>query len=549
MKRLLFSPKHTEAGPAESDERGYIVAQTALLLIPLMIFAAFATDIGYWYVQGQKAQQAVDAAALAGVTLLPDVDAAITEAREVAARNGFTDATPGDNTDFLTGPLPQIEVSTPTPGTLEVKVRREESSFLGRVVLDGIIVERFAIADFVAPLHLGNPSSALGTGTIPQASLGVPSDLVWIAMNSYCTDIERGDHLMAGFTNGIVDRTYNTCGPADGDVAAGAVTNPNHDPDGYVFVAEMAPGSSPIDIDLFEPGAGCTDAPDPNLDTGDSTAAPRIYYRVYGPSTSLNHKSFIDNNTPIATGLFAGDACYTNSPTGDGWWPAANGLAAPGPEGGFYYLQLSVRNPSSPDLDTTDEYWAESGINSFSVRATRSGVNQACIFSAADTTCPKLYALDWLPMFRSLDNTEDEFFLTEVEEGHAGATMQITVFDAADGAQSMQFAGPDGVSVPFSYRYVDRSRMGFTGADYFETSNTPTVDTCSWGATASNPCLLTTPFDNFNDHMLEISIQIPPNYTCGGNCWWTVRYASGGGTGDRTNWSISYVGDPVRLVE
>ena len=337
-------------------EGGYVIAQTALLIIPMMIFAALATDIGYWYVQGQKAQRTVDAASLAGVPLLPDYDAAAAEARAVATRNGFLDATPNDNSDFLTGPLPQVEVSIPRPGALEVKVRREESSFLGRVVLDSIVVERFAVAEFVSPLYLGNPSSGLGTGIIPQSELGVPPDGTWLGLNAYCYDKENGDHFMAGYYDG---QTYNgahhrQCGPTDGHVESWATPNPTYDPDGYVFVVQLQPGSPSVDLSLFEPGYNCDTASN-SVVTGEystpisSAVGPRIYYRIYGPSTSLNHRRFVDTNVPIASGLFGRDDCYSNAPNGDGWYPMATSLPAPGAQGGFYYVQLSTPKSRSAE--------------------------------------------------------------------------------------------------------------------------------------------------------------------------------------------------------
>jgi len=543
------------AGDSRVAEAGYVVAQTALLIIPLMIFAAFATDIGYWYVQGQKAQKATDAAALSGVPFLPDTTAAFTEARDVLARNGFTDATPGDNSDFDTGPLPQVEVSIPRPGTLEVKVKREESSFLGRVVLDSIVVERFAIADFVTPLYLGNPSSGLGTGTIPQSELGVPPDNTWLAINAYCYDKENGDQFATGYFDGHADNGngHRQCGTAAGNIEPWANTNPTFDPDAYVFVVEMQPGGPAIDVSLFEPGVDCdpaTNAVVTNENGGPSN--PRIYYRVYGPNLSLNHRDFVDTNAPIATGLFPRNACYSNAPGGDGWYPMATGLVPPSASGGFYYVQLSTRNPALPDPDPGDSYWAENRINLFSLKAVPTGTSAVCIFSSTNPTCPQVYGLEWLPLYRNLAASEEEFYLTEIRDSHAGSRLIIRFFDAAEGVTNLQFVDPSGTAVPFEWRYVDESLGQMSSAafpEYRETVFQNHSDTCTWGGVGANPCLVTTSYDDWNDHLVEVGIDIPSTYVCGTACWWTVRYVTGASPTDRSNWAIQFFGDPVQLVE
>lgn len=539
------SPEITST-TSRRHEAGYILAQSALLMIPLMLFAALATDLGFWYVQARRSQGAADAAALAGAPMLPNFDDAEAEGRAAAIRNGFVDATPNDNSDFETGPLPQVEVSSPRPGSLQVRIRQAERSFLGGLVLGDVVIERFAIAEAVAPINMGNPTSAIGSGTIPEAELGVPPAQSWIALNAYCTDAERGDHFGAGYTNGTQSNIYNNCGPTATDVIPEAFPNPNFDPDAYVFVAEMQPGSAAIDLSIFEPGYRC-DAATNTLTTSDSGG--RIHYRVYGPSTTKNHRAFVDANAPFATGLLPADACYNNSPKGDGWFPIAQSLSLPSAEGGFYYIQLASRNPSLFDPDPADSFWLESGINQFSVMASPAGTTKACVFSAANTTCPKLYALEWLPLYRNLPANEDEFFLAEIVEEHAGATLVVRVFDASDGADSMQFENPDGNSVPFQYRWADHSVLNLNGTGYRETSMTQAFDTCMWAGAGGNPCLVTSPYSDFNDHLIEIHLEIPSDYTCSTNCWWKVRYSSTGAIGDRTNWSIGYIGDPLRLVE
>ncbi|MEM7275879.1 MAG: TadE/TadG family type IV pilus assembly protein, partial [Actinomycetota bacterium] len=167
-----------------TDERGIAMVQTALLIVPLIVLAAFATDIGSWYVEGQKVQRAVDAAALAGVAFLPDADEAEAAARETAARNGFVDATPGDNSDFDTGPLPQVRVTVYGTERLEVEIKTEATAYLGQIVVDSIDIHRRGLAEFIQDVHLGNPTSGLGTGDIAEAALGLPSDRVWLSVNA-----------------------------------------------------------------------------------------------------------------------------------------------------------------------------------------------------------------------------------------------------------------------------------------------------------------------------------------------------------------------------
>ncbi|MGI9598794.1 MAG: pilus assembly protein TadG-related protein, partial [Acidimicrobiales bacterium] len=55
--RLPYRPQETARQEEPATEAGFILAQAALLLLPLLVFAAFATDIGAWYLEGQKAQR------------------------------------------------------------------------------------------------------------------------------------------------------------------------------------------------------------------------------------------------------------------------------------------------------------------------------------------------------------------------------------------------------------------------------------------------------------------------------------------------------------
>ena len=65
-------PRPPPATPlVQHPERGYTTAMTAFLLIPMMIFAGFAVDVGSLYTRAMEIQRAADAAALAGVVWMP----------------------------------------------------------------------------------------------------------------------------------------------------------------------------------------------------------------------------------------------------------------------------------------------------------------------------------------------------------------------------------------------------------------------------------------------------------------------------------------------
>lgn len=138
------------------EEHGYVMATTALLLIPLLVLAAFAVDVGSWYTEGQKVQRAADAAALAGVVWMPDEDEAREAAFEMAAINGYTDQ-PGAFDDPRAA-LPQVRVSSDGPHQLRVDIRAEAELYFGSIVdgFDKPAVQRVSNAEWDAPWAQGS---------------------------------------------------------------------------------------------------------------------------------------------------------------------------------------------------------------------------------------------------------------------------------------------------------------------------------------------------------------------------------------------------------
>ena len=127
--------------------------------------------------------------------------------------------------------------------------------------------------------------------------------------------------------------------------------------------------------------------------------------------------------------------------------------------------------------------------------------------------------------------------------------MVITFFDAAEGIDNLQFVDSNGTVMPFDWRYADASIGLLTDTGYLQTAYAPTTDTCTWGGVGSHPCLDTSTRSDWNDHFVQIRIAIPDDYSCGADCWWRIRYVTGGTPTDRSTWAITLQGDPVRLIE
>lgn len=103
-----------------------------MFLMVLVGFAALAIDIGHGYLVAQRAQNAADAAALAGTVYLPaDPTTAYSTVQSVAAANGFP-----------------ASVAT----------------------VSAVHVRRTAIADYDQPVAMGSPANTFGNQ--PDTSLG-----------------------------------------------------------------------------------------------------------------------------------------------------------------------------------------------------------------------------------------------------------------------------------------------------------------------------------------------------------------------------------------
>jgi hypothetical protein len=526
-----------EAGGADSRlEAGYVMPMSALLIIPLMIFAALATDVGAWYIKADQAQRAADSAALAGTVWLPDQAAAETIALDVAARNGFRDPA----WVALNGGTANATVDVPglaADGGLRVDISTDSPSFFGSVVLDSVEIERRAVAAIRSPVRMGNPSNGLGTGNLDSSELGIPPDGVWLSVNGWCQDHQQGDPFSVGFYG------TQTAGGSFNNACAGPNLGPNPtmNPSGYTFVVDVPPSAGAVALEVFEPGL-CTDADTTDLlySAEDNFGnGPRLNFRVFAnDNTELNHADNL-GTTPVYDHLFATTDCTGGSGAGGRWYTMYTVPSGSASEG-LWYVQANVRQ------NTT-----EGDLNSFAVRARPVADTQLCT-SMLTATCPDLYALDWLSLYRPSfggvsSGQPAEFFLAEVGDEHAGSAVVVTMFDPGEGMDNVQFLDPAGNEVDFEFRLANCSvgQICSDPTNWPETSNA-SADTCAGPV----PCLDVTSA-RFQDDWIVITTQLPAGYTCGNQCWWKVRYTprTGVSVTDRTTWSVSVLGGPVHLVD
>ncbi len=548
-------------------EGGYVMAMTALLLIPMMIFTAFATDVGAWYVKGQEIQRASDAAALAAVVWMPNETKAAEVALAVAARNGFVDNGPPDDlTDFddPNAPLPQVKVTKLGSQRIRVDIRAEGDLYFGTVI-DGFQnprIERFAAAEYILPVPMGNPTSALGTGS--DTAYGTP-DNFFLNSNGNCRRRRDGD---------LISSTHSLhCSDQNG---SNGEVNPMHDPNGHAFIIDVP--ADPTDPTGLTPAG--------NYEVQVRIACykqtrPGMIMTLFGPDdTPLDD---FDNEIPaelINQQQYDQQGCGSSGGAGtndNGDWRTI----APLSEAGRHVLR--ALHPVAP-ANANNNIWEDQSY--YSLRIVPLGAGDSSSWGCSRITnpvvstmplCPNISAREWMTVVTESDMLPSgaqsaELYLAEVPAVHVGKTLEITMFDAADGLDFVQVIDPHGNAVALNWQSVDVSDLAYgqSGGNDLDTFMTDRVapvpnETCGtpWGTTEF---CLRDPWPNhyssqsgtnrqwMQDRTVRMEVDLA-GYTCNTaavpeNCWWKVRYVDDNGSiGEVTTWSVRIVGDPVRLVE
>lgn len=489
---------------------------TALLIIPLMIFAAFAIDVGSWYAEASRVQRAADAAALAGVVWMPDLDKAEQAAYDTAARNGY-----------VHGSNAVVTVSVSGESRLRVDIDAPAEAFFGKVVTDGILIERWATASFIDPIPMGNPTSALGTAdlgfTDPQG--------FWLNAHAYCFSRGAGDLLNSAQQNG------SSCSSED---------NPLYREEGYVYVIDKPAGVA-VSVDVLH--AGLCKRPGWTTSRGEAnlSAGPTIEFELFAPDLD---QPTTDNIVPANQFGVTQTTDPSDCPDWGQWntdpdsgWTTMFTIPAGAQEGRWLLSAATPENSSHQHK------------NMYGLRVDDPSTPERFCSTLTASSCPSITARDFLSIYigEATDSPSDgagnpaEFYFAEVSEDHAGKTLEVRLWDPAEGSEYLQFLNPLGQPVDFEWRTIDcaeypdtcRGRTDIAGGD---------VDSCPY---TSGACLDTRNL-NLHDRYLQLRIELPADYACDGtDCWWQILYApiGAGDVNDTTTWSIRVLGDPLRLVE
>jgi hypothetical protein len=472
------------------------------MLVTLLGIAAFAVDLGWFYLNASRIQRAADAGALAGVIYMPaDFTTASAVANQITTANGYT-----DGAGFVDI---QVDPVVAQPHQLQVTIQDTVPTFfLNALGFQTQTITRRARAQFIPPLPMGSPNNQFGNSCDPLQFSNC-GDNFWANIHGRNTDTIMGD-AYSSFCRGssgnpgcTQNGLYRSQGFLYGIEANGngSFTVEFND----IVFRNISGGQTTSDFIRTgdrgcEPGAWGTNLPG---------CGPTVRVSLYEPDpTPLD----VSNNVLICSTdispqpQVAPTAPYSFSP------PAAcftSVTAGPG----IYVLQVQVLGTGAdPD-----------GLNRYSVRTMPSST--------------RLYALGDMSIYNNATGTTTQFYLAEVDSIYKGKTLVIELYDAGESAQTG------------TLQVIDPSGNPFDDGDcriYSRTQTTATPPPWSLQSTPSI-CQESVSPQEYNGRWLKFEMDLPSDYACT-NCWWKMNYGYASGVNDTTTWRAYIRGNPIHLV-
>jgi hypothetical protein len=441
-----------------------------------------------------------------------------------------------------------------------------------------------------------SPRNFLGTGSDPAGMLPDASyrENFWLAASGPCSSRENGDYLLPisdgnfsinpdppdqnpGPTSGQIHWNLCTGSNADGttiDLTDGTAGD-SHDPDGYFYAVEVPDEGAgrPVHVWGFDlahcpTGTGNVTGDNPNLQNHTFTTTYRLRGPDATPGTPTDNPLLATSPDFVTNAGTTGQCGPVSTPTIGGY---RNGwrilFTIPSATAGVYLVQAQT---SDPFLSAPERH----GSNSFGLRAsytdTWDAATSACSTDATESAlyqsdCLGVYALDWMSILANIPQVTMAFSLAQTDEGHAGKTLRVRLWDPGEGARWLELLDPLGRSVSFDWEVVDGTGSEVEPTGGWSGTVAQPGGPCTTPATCSRLDLLGDdplgdgrgwnpqpgPYrggrSKYNDRLLELRVVLPDDIVAayGGLTWWRVRYTLGPPllpVTDRTTWSAAIVG-------
>jgi hypothetical protein len=379
-------------------------------------------------------------------------------------------------------------------------------------------------------------------------------------------------------------------------------SNPQNTADYYDYAIWVPPGSSGVQVYIYDPEFCATDTGG-QYGTGDryfGSGSVSSFYDLYKVNTpyDLPGDTYIAGSGPLFQDIGAQDGTMGGSTGGsqctqdgtvymtsgkqdgrnyhDRWWQipltgtpyAATGLTGAAVTGTTYRLRTTTDpkyNPTSSTLSgspyASDDQSGVNAQNSFAIYA-----------SSGTSGTPQVYGLGAMEMFTPLTGGQNaRFFLAQIDANSgAGKTMEINLWDPGDtgslsatmnvlepcvsGAScTINVADPNpGKTDTWTYEYADISTLKAVEGVNDGNGSCPTNAKNASAGAAKGAGFVTSQGNGglYNGCWVTMEIPIDPSYTAPDDGWWMIEYdmTGSGGAYDLTTWQVNLVGNPVHLV-
>ncbi len=497
-----------------ADERGVSVPLVAVMFTVLLGMAAFAVDLGWFYINAAQVQRTADAGALAAVVHMPqDFAGATVAANEVTTANGYT-----NGVDGVTVTVAQVPNE---PNQVDVTVTDVVPTFFLKVFgIDTMTVSRRARAEYVPPLPLGSPDNQFGNSCDPGESGCSGQPNFWANIHGRHTDTRMGD-------------AYSSyCDDGAGSGNSGCAQNPTWRERGYLYGVEAQGASSFtiqfVDVEFRNDSGGYPTGDgirtgdrgcEVSWNSGGPDCGQTVRVRLYAPDpTPLD----ISDNTLLCS---VDIPPVPQVPESDPyvWSSPAGCFTVNNPSTGIYVVQVQVLDSGGND----------DGLNRYSVRVVSPG------------NAARLYGLGDMSIYNNASGTTTEFYLAEVSDIYRGKTFIVELYDPgeANPGGTIQIMAPSG---PGSWSV-------FASCEQYVKLQWPdpwtyrgTLSPCQFFAQSGGAQSVWD--DRYNGDWIKLEITLPTSYTCSANCWWKVNYNYPNSVNDTTTWRAYIVGNPVHLI-